>query len=58
MTLEKTGKSLDELKAYVAEHPELKKPMYKVPHVEGIIGTAATFVLHVSDLIDGKIGTA
>ena len=58
LTLEKTGKSLDELKAYVAEHPELKKPMYKVPHVEGIIGTAATFALHVSDLIDGKIGTA
>ena len=58
LTLEKTGKSLDELKTYVTEHPELKKPMYKVPHVEGIIGTAATFALHVSDLIDGKIGTA
>ena len=58
LTLEKTGKSLDELKAYVEDHPELKRPMYKVPHAEGIIGTAATFAIHVSDLIDGKIGTA
>jgi hypothetical protein len=32
--------------------------MYKVPVSEGIIGTAANFVLHVSDLMDGKIATA
>ena len=58
LTLERTGKTLDELKSYVAEHPELQKPMYRVPHTKGTIGTAAHFVLHVSDLIDGKIATA
>ena len=58
MALEKTGKSLDDLKSYVAKHPELQRPMYKVPHTEGIIGTASNFVLHVSKLMDGKIATA
>jgi len=48
-TLRSTGKSLDDIKSYVAEHPELKRPFYHVPHVEGVTGTAAQFVLHVSD---------
>jgi hypothetical protein len=47
--LKKTGRSLDDIRDYVAEHPELKRPMYKVPHVEGVAGTAAQFVLHVGD---------
>jgi predicted nucleotide-binding protein (sugar kinase/HSP70/actin superfamily) len=45
--LSKTGKSLEDIRSYVDEHPELKRPFYKVPHVEGIAGTAAQFVLHV-----------
>ena len=56
--LSKTGKSLEDLKTYVENHPEMKKPMYQVPVKEGIVGTAANFVLHVSDLMDGKIATA
>ncbi len=48
-TLKLTGKSLDDIKSYIAEHPELKRPFYHVPHVEGVTGTAAQFVLHVSD---------
>ena len=48
-TLKSTGKSLDDVKSYIAEHPELKRPFYHVPHVEGVTGTAAQFVLHVSD---------
>jgi predicted nucleotide-binding protein (sugar kinase/HSP70/actin superfamily) len=47
--LESTGKSLDEIRAYVAEHEELRRPFYKVPHREGMAGTAAQFVLHVND---------
>jgi predicted nucleotide-binding protein (sugar kinase/HSP70/actin superfamily) len=50
--LEKTGKSLDDLRSYVEGHPELKKALYKVPHREGIAGTAAQFAWHVSDRID------
>ncbi len=50
--LKSTGKSLEQIREYIAEHPELRKPFYHVPHREGIAGTAAQFVLHVSDRID------
>jgi predicted nucleotide-binding protein (sugar kinase/HSP70/actin superfamily) len=54
--LKKTGKSLEGIRAYVDEHPELKRPFYKVPHVKGIAGTAAQFILHVSDRMDRDAG--
>jgi predicted nucleotide-binding protein (sugar kinase/HSP70/actin superfamily) len=50
--LKLTGKSLQEIQAYIEDHPELKRPFYHVPHREGIAGTAAQFILHVSDRID------
>jgi predicted nucleotide-binding protein (sugar kinase/HSP70/actin superfamily) len=53
--LDSTGKRLDDLRAYVAGHPELRHPFYAVPHRHGITGTAANFVLHVSDLMDGRV---
>ena len=52
--LESTGKRLDDVRAYVAEHRELRHPFYAVPHRKGVTGTAANFVLHVSDLMDGR----
>jgi predicted nucleotide-binding protein (sugar kinase/HSP70/actin superfamily) len=50
--LKSTGKSLQEIREYIEEHPELKRPFYHVPHREGVAGTAAQFILHVSDRID------
>ena len=50
--MKSTGKSLDEIREYIAEHPELKRPFYNVPHREGVAGTAAQFILHVSDRMD------
>jgi predicted nucleotide-binding protein (sugar kinase/HSP70/actin superfamily) len=50
--LNSTGKSLEEIREYIDEHPELKRPFYKVPHRDGIAGTAAQFVLHVGDRMD------
>jgi predicted nucleotide-binding protein (sugar kinase/HSP70/actin superfamily) len=50
--LKSTGKSLQEIRRYIDEHPELKRPFYHVPHREGVAGTAAQFVLHVSDRIN------
>ncbi len=44
-----TGYALDEIRAYVARHPELRRPLYHVPEVEGIVGTAARFVHHVAE---------
>jgi predicted nucleotide-binding protein (sugar kinase/HSP70/actin superfamily) len=49
--LERTGRTLDEVREYAEEHPELQDPLYKVPHVKGVIGTAATFVVHVDQLM-------
>jgi predicted nucleotide-binding protein (sugar kinase/HSP70/actin superfamily) len=50
--LKSTGKSLQDIHNYIEDHPELKRPFYHVPHREGIAGTAAQFILHVSDRID------
>jgi hypothetical protein len=50
--LRSTGKCMNEIREYIAEHPELKRPFYHVPHREGVAGTAAQFVLHVSDRIN------
>jgi len=50
--LKSTGRSLPDIREYVDAHPELKRPFYHVPHREGVAGTAAQFVLHVSDRID------
>ena len=44
-----TGYTLDELKAYVEDHPEMKSAMYVVPKREELIGTAANFVVHVAE---------
>jgi predicted nucleotide-binding protein (sugar kinase/HSP70/actin superfamily) len=52
--LASTGKNLDEIKAYAARHRQLRNPFYPVPRRRGIAGVAANFVLHVSNLIDGK----
>jgi predicted nucleotide-binding protein (sugar kinase/HSP70/actin superfamily) len=52
--LASTGKSLDEIKSYVVDHPELRQLFYPMPHREGTTGMAANFVLHVSDLINGR----
>jgi predicted nucleotide-binding protein (sugar kinase/HSP70/actin superfamily) len=50
--LESTGKQIEDIRAFVEAHPFLKRPFYQVPHRHGIAGTAAAFVLHVSDLMD------
>jgi predicted nucleotide-binding protein (sugar kinase/HSP70/actin superfamily) len=50
--LKSTGKTMAQIREFIDEHPELKRPFYHVPHREGVAGTAAQFVLHVSDRID------
>jgi predicted nucleotide-binding protein (sugar kinase/HSP70/actin superfamily) len=39
---------LDDLKRFVDEHPETRRPMYLVPHVKGTIGSAANFARHIA----------
>lgn len=52
--LKSTGKRLDDIKEYIADHPELRRPFYHLPHREGIAGTAAQFVLHVNDRMNHR----
>jgi predicted nucleotide-binding protein (sugar kinase/HSP70/actin superfamily) len=54
--LKSTGKSLDDIRAFVADHRDLRRPFYHVPHREGIAGTAAQFILHVNDLMNSRAG--
>ena len=44
-----TGKTLEELKAYVEQHPEMQTALYHVPKYKGVIGTAANFAIHVAE---------
>ena len=48
-TVAPTGRTLEELRAYVDEHPEMKKALYVVPKRDDVIGKAANFVLHVAE---------
>ena len=47
--LQSTGRRLEDIRAFVDDHPEMKRPFYRVPHREGFAGTAAQFVLHVDE---------
>jgi len=49
--LKSTGKRLADIQDYVADHPELRRPLYRVPPHPRVAGTAAQFVLHVNDRI-------
>ncbi|MGA3161368.1 MAG: hypothetical protein ABSC77_09125 [Terracidiphilus sp.] len=56
--LASTGNSLVEIRNYAAQHPSLRNPFYPIPRRPGIAGTAAKFVLHVGDLMDGRAALA
>ncbi len=47
--LDETGVTLEEVQKFVAEHPEMQRPMYKFGHRKGVIGVAANFVLHAAE---------
>ncbi|HYY69618.1 MAG TPA: hypothetical protein VE734_07790 [Terriglobales bacterium] len=53
--LENIGKSADELRAYVNDHPEMQRALYKVPKYKGLIGTAANFAVHIAEKMGGKV---
>ena len=52
--LERTGRTLAEVRAYADEHPELQDPLHRIPHHEGTVGTAANFVLHVDGMMRAR----
>jgi predicted nucleotide-binding protein (sugar kinase/HSP70/actin superfamily) len=46
--LARAGLTIDEVRAYLHAHPEMKKATYKIPHDNTTCGTAAKLVLHVA----------
>jgi predicted nucleotide-binding protein (sugar kinase/HSP70/actin superfamily) len=46
--LRTAGLTLEECREFVNQHPEMKRPLYEVPHHKGVIGVAANFVLHIA----------
>jgi predicted nucleotide-binding protein (sugar kinase/HSP70/actin superfamily) len=55
-TLDATGLTLDQCRAYADAHPETKRPMYKVPHHKGTVSVAANFVRHIADRMKAEAG--
>ena len=47
--LKRTGVTLEEVREFAQENPELQQPMYKYGHQKGVVGVAANFVLHVAE---------
>jgi predicted nucleotide-binding protein (sugar kinase/HSP70/actin superfamily) len=47
--LERAGLTLEGCRTYVDAHPEMKRPMYHVPHTKGVVGSAANFVMHLAE---------
>jgi predicted nucleotide-binding protein (sugar kinase/HSP70/actin superfamily) len=52
--LSSTGRKIEDIRAFVERHSELRRPLYKVPRRPSIAGIAANFVLHVNDLMAGR----
>ncbi|MHC4137906.1 MAG: activator of (R)-2-hydroxyglutaryl-CoA dehydratase [Planctomycetota bacterium] len=46
-----TGRTVDEIRAYVAEHPALRSALCQVPKDKRYAGTAANYVTHVAELM-------
>ncbi|HVZ59473.1 MAG TPA: hypothetical protein VG892_01700 [Terriglobales bacterium] len=53
--MEKLGKPLDELRAYVAQNPEMELSLYTVPKYKGVVGAAANFAIHVAERMGEKV---
>lgn len=47
--LRETGRSLDEIRAFVLKHPEMQTPFYPYRRRASVTGTAAQFILHVAE---------
>ncbi len=48
-TLQRAGLTLEQCHGYVNAHPEMKRPLYHVPHTKGVVSVAANFVMHIAE---------
>jgi predicted nucleotide-binding protein (sugar kinase/HSP70/actin superfamily) len=52
--LDECGVTLEEVREFAAEHPEMQQPMYKYGHRKGVVGVAANFVIHAAERIKAE----
>ena len=52
--LESTHRSLEEIRDFAAESPELRHPLHSIPRTPGVISTAANFVLYADRLMSAR----
>jgi predicted nucleotide-binding protein (sugar kinase/HSP70/actin superfamily) len=52
--LARTRWTLADMKAYAADHPEVTRGSYRVPHAPGVVGRAANLALHLSSRLDSR----
>jgi hypothetical protein len=46
---------LDEVRAFVAEHPELRHPLHSIPRHSGVTSTAANFLLYADRMMSRSL---
>jgi predicted nucleotide-binding protein (sugar kinase/HSP70/actin superfamily) len=56
--LDEAGVSIEDVRAFVAEHPEMQRPMYKYGHRKGVVGVAANFALHAAERMKAERRTS
>ena len=56
--LQTAQRELEDIRDYVLSHRELQRPLCAFPRAEGVVGTAANFILYVSKLMDRDTGRA
>jgi hypothetical protein len=47
--LDEAGTTLEEVRAFVQDHPEMQQATYKYGHKKGLVGVAANFVAHAAE---------
>jgi len=52
--VDETGYSLEDIRAFVDEHPEMKRPGWFIPRHKGLVGTAANFVKQVAAMMHAQ----
>jgi predicted nucleotide-binding protein (sugar kinase/HSP70/actin superfamily) len=52
--LDEAGVTVEEIKAFVADHPEMQQPMYKYGHRKGVVGVSANFAIHAAERIKAE----
>jgi len=52
--LEETGLTIEQVRQYQEDHPELQSGLYKVPHYKGWIGSTSNFIKHVAELMKAE----